>query len=441
MPWLRAGCNKSGVWGTELPGLRCIDAARQGNNFSMKYIILLGDGMADRPHAMLGGKTCLEAAKTPNLDQLATAGQVGMVHTVPDGFSPGSDVANLTVMGYDPRKYYTGRSPLEAASIGVELAPEDVAFRCNLVTLRITGGMTAGGGRRAVMEDFSAGHISSQEARALIEEVDGRLGTDRIRFYPGVSYRHLMVWKGGNDGIECTPPHDIQDKEIQDYLARGEGDETINRLMEASVDLLTAHPVNRKRLENGKRAANSIWLWGQGRRPSMPTFREKYGLEGAMISAVDLTKGIGIYAGFEVIDVPGATGWIDTNYVGKAEHALWALKTRDIVYVHVEAPDEAGHTGDLKNKMKAIEDFDEFIVGNIMHGMKQFDEYRILVLPDHPTPLELRTHSSEPVPFVLFDNRQERTGDPVHYDERIALRKDALIFKEGYQLMDYFLKK
>ncbi len=399
--------------------------------------------MADRPHDGLGGRTCLQAAKTPNLDQLATLGEVGMVHTIPEGFAPGSDVANLTVMGYDPRKYYTGRSPLEAASIGVELGPEDVAFRCNLVTLRIAGGkaLAGGSGRRVVMEDFSAGHISTEEARLLVEEIDSKLGSDRIRFYPGVSYRHLMVWKGGKDRIECTPPHDIQDKDIQDYLPRGEGDETINALMEASAEVLTAHPVNKTRLENGKRAANNIWLWGQGKRPQMPTFREKYGLEGAMISAVDLTKGLGIYAGFEVITVPGATGWLDTNYVGKAEHALWALKTKDIVYVHVEAPDEAGHTGDLKNKVKAIEDFDEFIVGNIMHGMKQFDEYRIMALPDHPTPIELRTHSSEPVPFVIYDNTRERRGEPVAYDERIAYRKEALVFKEGYTLMDHFLKK
>lgn len=398
--------------------------------------------MADRPHPQLGGKTCLQAANTPYLDQIATRGEVGMVHTIPEGYSPGSDVANLTVMGYDPRAYYTGRSPLEAASIGVELGPEDIAFRCNLVTLRVTGGKPEDGrkGRRAVMEDFSAGHISTQEARLLIEEIEAKLGNDSIRFYPGVSYRHLMVWKGGNDRIECTPPHDIQDKDIQDYLPRGEGDDVINELMEASVGLLSAHPVNRKRVEGSRRPVNSIWLWGQGRMPRMPTFREKYGLEGAMISAVDLTKGIGIYAGFEVINVPGATGWIDTNYVGKAEHALWALKNRDIVYIHVEAPDEAGHTGDLKNKLKAIEDFDEFIVGNIIHGMKQFDEYRILALPDHPTPLLTRTHSDEPVPFALYDSTRERTGDPISYDETIAARKDALVFKEGYRLMDYFLK-
>ncbi len=407
----------------------------------MKYIILLGDGMADRPHADLGGKTCLQAARTPNLDQLATLGQTGMVHTIPPGFPPGSDVANLTVMGYDPQKYYTGRSPLEAASIGVELVPEDVAFRCNLVTLRIMGGKSPGASRNAIMEDFSAGHISTREARLLIEEIDSKLGSDRFRFYPGVSYRHLMVWKSGKDRIECTPPHDIQDKSIQDYLPRGDGDDAINALMEESIDLLLAHPVNKTRQEAGKRIANSIWLWGQGRRPNMPTFREKYGLEGAMISAVDLTKGIGIYAGFEVIDVPGATGWIDTNYVGKAEHALWALKTKDIAYVHVEAPDEAGHTGDLKNKIRAIEDFDEFIVGNIIHGMKQFDEYRILALPDHPTPVEIRTHSNEPVPFVLYDNTREREGGPVLYDERLGESKEALIFKEGYTLMDYFLKK
>jgi 2,3-bisphosphoglycerate-independent phosphoglycerate mutase len=409
----------------------------------MKYIILLGDGMADRPIAELGGKTCLQAAKTPNLDQLASLGQVGMVHTVPDGFPPGSDVANLTVLGYDPRKYYSGRSPLEAASIGVELGPDDVAFRCNLVSLKVSGGKASvtRTRRRAIMEDFSAGHISTEEARQLIEEIDAKLGSNRIRFYPGVSYRHLMVWKGGKDKIECTPPHDIQDKDVTDYLPRGEGDETIVELMEASYDILTAHPVNKGRGESGKRQANSIWLWGQGRRPSMPTFKEKYGLEGAIISAVDLAKGIGIYAGFEVIAVPGATGWIDTNYVGKAEHALWALKTKDIVYLHVEAPDEAGHTGDLKNKIKAIEDFDEFIVGNIIHGMKQFDEYRIMVLPDHPTPIELRTHSNEPVPFIIYDSTKIRHGQQRSYDEQISKQKDALTVTEGHTLMDYFLKK
>jgi len=407
----------------------------------MKYIILLGDGMADRPRADLGGKTCLQAARTPNLDRLATLGQVGMVHTVPEGYAPGSDVANLSVLGYDPRKYYTGRSPLEAASMGVALGPDDVAFRCNLVTLKVSGGGATGANRRALMEDFSASHISTPEARTLIEEIDRALGSEHIRFYPGVSYRHLMVWKGGRERIECTPPHDIQDKDIQDYLPRGEGDDIINELMAASFDLLTNHPVNKARLENGKRAANSIWLWGQGKRPSMPTFREKYGIEGAVISAVDLTKGLGVYAGFDVISVPGATGWLDTNYVGKAEHALFALKTKDIVYLHVEAPDEAGHTGDVKNKIKAIEDFDEFIVGNIMHGMKQFDEYRILALPDHPTPLEIRTHSAEPVPFVLYDSRNKRKGGRVTYDEGIAGRKEALMFKEGYKLMDYFLRK
>ncbi len=399
--------------------------------------------MADRPHKDLNGKTCLMAAKTPNLDQLATLGTVGMVHTIPDGFPPGSDVANLSVMGYDPRKYYSGRSPLEAASIGVNLASDDVAYRCNFVTLRMMGAKAPvlSPGRMVILEDFSAGHISSEEARILIEEIDDKLGSDRIRFYPGVSYRHLMVWQGGKDKIECTPPHDIQDKNIQDYLPCGEGDDVIKSLMEESIELLQNHPINKKRQEAGKRIANSIWLWGQGRRPDMPTFKEKYGLEGAMISAVDLTKGIGIYAGFDVINVPGATGWIDTNYLGKAEHALWALKTKDIVYVHVEAPDEAGHAGDLKNKVKAIEDFDELLVGNIIHGMKQFDEYRILVLPDHPTPIEIRTHSNEAVPFILYDNKSERRGGHVPYDERIAERTDAQLFKEGHTLMDHFLKK
>jgi 2,3-bisphosphoglycerate-independent phosphoglycerate mutase len=413
-------------------------SASRGRN--MKYIILLGDGMADRPHAELNGRTCLQAASTPNLDRLATLGQVGMVHTIPEGFPPGSDVANLSVLGYDPRKHYTGRSPLEAASMGVELGPDDVAFRCNLVTLRNPGcGRESGVERgRAIMEDFSAGHISTQEARVLVEEIDARLGGERFRFHPGVSYRHLMVWRGGRDRIECTPPHDIQDRELRDYLPRGEGDETINRLMEEAMEILADHPVNKKRIEDGKRPANGIWLWGQGRRPKMPTFKERFGLEGAMISAVDLTKGIGIYAGFEVVNVPGATGWLDTNYVGKAEYALWALKTKDLAYVHVEAPDEAGHSGALRDKIKAIEDFDELVVGNIMHGMKQFDEYRILALPDHPTPIELRTHSSDPVPFVIYDNRHERAGGPVAYDEMIAGRKDALVFTDGISLMERF---
>jgi len=409
----------------------------------MKYIIIIGDGMADRPLKELGGKTCLQSAKTVNLDQLATLGEVGVAHTVPEGFQPGSDVANLTLMGYDPRKYYTGRSPLEAASMGVDLGPDDVAFRCNLVTLKVSGGKAhdPAGKRRALMEDFSAGHISSEESRMLIEEIENKLGTKTLQFFPGVSYRHLMVWRGGKDAMECTPPHDIQDKEVQDYLPRGDGDEVINELMEASYEVLVNHPVNKNRIEGGKRPANSIWLWGQGRRPSMPTFREKYGLEGAVISAVDLTKGIGVYAGFEVIKVPGVTGWIDTNYVGKAEHALFALKTKDIVYLHVEAPDEAGHTGDVKNKIKAIEDFDELIVGNIVHGMKQFDAYRILVMPDHPTPLSLRTHSADPVPFVLYDSTRERKGPAVSYDESILERKNVRTFREGHKLMDHFLKK
>lgn len=407
----------------------------------MKYIILVGDGMADRPIPALDGKTCLQAAHTPNMDLLASLGETGIVHTVPDGFSPGSDVANLSVLGYDPRKYYTGRSPLEAASMGVELGESDVAFRCNLVTLRVTAGGSSGRGRRAVMEDFSAGHISTEEARSLIEEIDAKLGKESIRFYPGVSYRHLMVWKNGREKVECTPPHDIQDKDISDYLPRGDGDGILNELMEASYDILSTHPVNKARVEKSKRPANSIWLWGQGKRPSMPTFRQKYGLEGAVISAVDLTKGLGVCAGFEVINVPGATGWIDTNYVGKAEQALWALRSKDIVYLHVEAPDEAGHTGDIKNKIRAIEDFDEFVVGNIIHGMKQFDEYRILVLPDHPTPIEIRTHSSEPVPFIIYDNRREHKGRRVSFDETIAQSRNTAVFKEGYRLMDYFLEK
>lgn len=402
----------------------------------MKYVVIIGDGMADMPLAELGGKTPLQKARTPNMDKLAREGQPGKVRTVPEGMHPGSDVANLSILGYDPRGYYSGRAPLEAASIGIELGPDDVAYRCNLVTLKFNREKT-----RAIMEDYSSGHITTEEARELIMEVDRSLGSEKIKFYPGTSYRHLMVWSDGSADIECVPPHDILGKDIMDYLPVGPDEQVIRNIMEDSVGILDRHPVNLERTKEGKNPGNSVWLWGQGRRPKMPTFYEKYAIKGALVSAVDLTKGLGIYAGFEILKVPGTTGWLDTNYKGKAAATIDALKRVDFVYLHVESPDEAGHSGSYQNKIKAIEDFDEFVVGNVMKDMKAFDQYRILLLPDHPTPIALRTHTVDPVPFVLFDSRVKRENKDIAYDESLTERNDILVFEEGHKLMDYFIKE
>lgn len=403
----------------------------------MKYIVLIGDGMADRPIDELGGLTPLKKASTPNMDKIAQKGIIGKVRTIPEGMHPGSDVANLSILGYDPVKYYTGRAPLEAASIGVKLNENDVAYRCNLVTLKFDKNKT-----HAVMDDYSSGHITTEEARELIKDIKAGLESEDITFYPGVSYRHLMVWKNGSLNIECVPPHDILEREITDYLPVGQKDAVLRELMRKSVDILAGHSVNKERLKNGKKPANSIWLWGQGKKPKMPTYKEKYGLKGALISAVDLTKGLGIYAGFEILRVPGVTGWLDTNYSGKAEYALNALKHVDFVYLHVEAPDEAGHSGNYKDKIKAIEDFDSLVVGPVMDGLKErFKEYRVMFLPDHATPIKVRTHTDEPVPFVIYDSRDEKKNKGIAYDEFITERKDIVVVNEGYKLMDYFIKE
>ena len=391
--------------------------------------------MADRPLAELGGKTPLQHARTPNMDMLANIGILGKVRTVPEDMHPGSDVANLSILGYDPAVYYSGRAPLEAASIGVELGDDDVAFRCNLVTLQFSMDRT-----RAVLEDYSSGHISTEEASELIQEIDRRLGRDTVAFYPGISYRHLMVWTGGTADVECVPPHDIQGRDIADYLPVGKGDNVLRKIMMDSVPILEGHTVNQRRIKSGKNPGNSVWFWGQGKRPRMPKFRDKYGIRGALVSAVDLTKGLGIYAGFEILEVPGITGYLDTNYQGKTDAALAALQDVDFVYLHVEAPDEAGHSGNVQDKVRAIEDFDRFIVGGIMKGMKRFPEYRILLLPDHATPIAIRTHSSEPVPFVIFDSREQIRNAVTAYDEKITELDDIRNFEEGYRLMDYFIK-
>lgn len=401
----------------------------------MKYIVLVGDGMGDRPLPELGGKTPLQYAHTPNMDRLASIGILGRVRTVPEGMHPGSDVANLSILGYDPAKYYSGRAPLEAASIGVELGADDVAFRCNLVTLKFSMDRTS-----AVMEDYSSGHISTGEAAELIREINRKLGRDNITFYPGVSYRHLMVWRGGSADVECIPPHDILGKDIADYLPVGNGDDLLKKIMKDSVAVLEGHAINQKRVKNGRNPGNCVWFWGQGRKPQMPTFRDKYGITGALVSAVDLTKGLGINAGFEILQVPGITGYLDTNYRGKTDATIEALQSVDFAYLHVEAPDEAGHSGNVQDKVRAIEDFDRFIVGGVMEDMKRFPEYRILLLPDHATPLAIRTHSSEPVPFVIYDSRGQRSNAVTAYDERITEADGIKVFEEGYRLMDYFIK-
>ena len=377
----------------------------------MKYAVLIGDGMADFPIDEFGGKTVLQKANTPNMDYITKNGRAGLARTVPDGMPPGSDVANMSILGYDPKKYYSGRAPLEAASMGVPLEDGDVAFRCNLIT--ITDGIIA---------DYSAGHITSEEAKTLIEAVDSRIGTEKIRFYPGLSYRHLMV-ASGDVGIdaECTPPHDVIGEAKSEYMPKGKDSELLCELTDASRTILEKHPVNSERVKAGKNPANYIWLWGQGYAPSFTGFEELYGLTGSIISAVDLLKGIGIYAGLDVIDVPGATGYLDTNYSGKAEYALESLKDHDFVFVHVEAPDEAGHMGDVDAKIQAIEDFDKLVVGRILEYARESDEdFTILVLPDHPTPISLKTHTSDPVPFAIYSTADKDPDGAAAFDEGSA---------------------
>ncbi len=400
----------------------------------MKYVVIVGDGMAGRPLGQLGGRTTLQAARTENMDALVSQGWVGTARMVPPGFPPGSDVANLSIFGYDPAEFYTGRAPLEAGSLGIAMGPGDVVFRCNLVTLDNADPLEG-----AAMNDYSAGHISSEEAAELIDAVGEAFGKGGLRFFPGTSYRHLLLWPDGPAEADCTPPHDIIGRPVAEYLPRGDRADVLRKLMNDSVALLKDHPVNRRRRERGLNEASSIWLWGQGKKPLIKPFEEVFGLRGAVISAVDLTKGIGVFAGFDVIDVPGATGWIDTNYEGKAQATLSALDRVDLVYLHVEAPDEAGHSGSVENKIRAIEDFDRKIVGPVWEGLQRFDRYRVMVLPDHPTPIEIRTHSDEPVPFVIADSSRSTGLVGGRYDESIGGREGALVFNRGHELMECFV--
>ncbi len=397
-----------------------------------KYIIVVPDGMADHPIEILGKKTPLEVSHHPNLNYLANHGITGLVKTIPDGFPPGSDIGNLSIMGYNPKEHFSGRAPLEAANQNIFLKDDEVAFRCNLVTLQDD-----------TMADYSAGHISTQEATILIEAINKAFKSDHIKFYPGKSYRHTMVVKSDKVSqllkIKCTPPHDILEKKIESYWPQGKESNFLIDLMMKSRDVLLDHSINKVRVDLKENPATMIWLWGQGNRPNLPSFQSRYGIKGAMISAVDLVNGIGRLAGLEIVSVPGITGYYDTNYLAKAEYAINALKKNDFVYIHIEAPDEAGHNGDIKNKIAAIERIDQDIIGTILKHYNLKDDFRLLVLPDHPTPVELRCHVDDPVCFVMMGKGIASDGS-TQYDEASSMKR-GIKFNSGEQLMDYFLRK
>lgn len=401
----------------------------------MKYVVLLCDGMADLPREDLTGKTPMGTAKKPNMDKLAKVSEVGLVKTVIDSLKPGSDVANLSVLGYDPSVYYSGRSPLEAGSIGIDMKPTDVSFRCNLVTLSEEENY-----EDKTILDYCAGDISSEEAAELIAFIQEKMGDEEFSFYSGVSYRHCLIWDNGTlDVGTLTPPHDITGRKITDYLGVNKNGEKLLDMMKRSYDLLKDHPVNKKRVEKGLRPANSIWLWGEGVRKDLMSFEEKYGLKGAMISAVDLLKGIGKFTGMKVIDVPGATGYIDTNFGGKAQAAIDTLKSEsDFVYIHVEAPDECGHRFEIENKVKSIELIDGLILEPILKAFEG-EEIKILICPDHPTPLALKTHTNAPVPYLIYDSRKTEKGVDKFCEE--SAEQTGNFIGVGHTLMEKFLSK
>ncbi len=397
----------------------------------MKYILIVPDGMADLPIEELGGKTPLQVARTTNMDYLAQNGMTGLVQTIPDNMNPGSDIGNLALLGYDPSKNYSGRAPLEAANLGIELTAQEIAFRCNLITVADDK-----------MFDYSAGHISTPEAEKLILTINEKLGRENIRFYAGKSYRHLLVMK--IDPIEdylkikTIPPHDILGKDLKDYLPQGKGQEILLDLMQRSQQILKNHEINQVRIDLKENPANMIWLWGQGIQPELPTFQEKYGLQGAIISAVDLVNGIGRLIGLEIVQVPNITGYYDTNYQGKADYALKALKKNDFVYIHIEAPDEAGHNGDLKAKIECIEKIDQYIVGTIINYFDKNDDVRILLVPDHPTPVKLRTHTRDPVCYVMQGKGIPKDGS-TEYNEH-SVQDNHRKFSSGKELVDFFIR-
>lgn len=401
----------------------------------MKYIVVLGDGMADWKIETLGNKTCLEAANTVNLNKLAPLSEVGLCKTVPDGMKPGSDVANMSVLGFDPHRFYTGRSPLEAVSMGIKLSDTDVTLRCNLVTLSDEENY-----EDRTMVDYSAGEISTAEAAELINFLKKSLDDERFTLYAGISYRHCLVVKNGVTGHDLTPPHDISDKKITAYLPKGELGGVYLEMMKRSAELLADHPINKKRVAEGKRPANSIWLWGEGTKPALSPFEEEHATKGGIISAVDLVKGIGMLAEMRVIEVAGATGNYDTDFKGKAEAAADALiGGLDFVYIHMEAPDECGHHGDVEHKIYSIEQIDGVVIPTLINRLESADEkYAILVTPDHPTPCACKTHVSEPVPYLIYSNAKNLGSGAKRYTEDEA-KKTGLYVADGYKLIERLL--
>ena len=402
----------------------------------MKYLVMLCDGMADKPFEALGNKTPMELAKKPTMDALCKKGEIGLVKTVQDGMKPGSDVANLAVLGYDAKKYYSGRSPLEAASIGINLSDTDVTFRCNLVTLSDEENYAD-----KTMVDYCADDISSAEAKILVEYVQEKLGTDIYTYYPGVSYRHCLVWKDGTlSELSFTAPHDITGRPIKEYLPQGKNTVALFDMMVKSYELLKDHPVNLERIARGKRPANSIWLWGEGTKPALDSFYSKFNKKGSVISAVDLLKGIAICAQMNSVDVDGATGYIDTNFEGKCLAAIEEFKNgQDLVYIHVEAPDECGHRGEAENKVKSLELIDEKILAPVVEFLRTYDDFAVLVCPDHPTPLCIKTHSSDPVPYLIYRSNDEKNGADV-FTEQTA-KDSGNYIEEGYTIMEHLLSK
>ena len=399
----------------------------------MKYVVILTDGVADTPVSELDNKTPLEYANKPNIDALAKISEIGMVTTVPEGYSPGSDVANLAVFGYDPQKYYTGRSPLEAESIGIPLKLSDTTFRANVVTLSDEENYAD-----KTMVDYSSDEISTEEAHELISAVNDALSTDEIEFFGGTSYRHIMVWHEKENDFSLTPPHDISGRVVGEYLP---ADETIRSIMEKSYNVLKDHPVNLGRIKRGLHPANSLWIWGNGTKPDLSLYKDKFGINGTVISAVDLIKGIGRCAGLNVVEIEGATGTVHTNFDGKASAAIDALKSEsDFVYIHLEAPDEAGHRHEIDNKVKSIELIDEKILKPVLDYLKSSGEdFRILIMPDHPTPLAIMTHTSDPVPYMLYKSNEEKSTG-ITFTEKNA-ESTGIFIEKGYTIADKLFEK
>lgn len=403
----------------------------------MKYVVVLCDGMADYPVPALQGKTPMMCANKPNIDSLAQKAEVGLVRTVAKGLKPGSDVANMSVLGFDPKKYYTGRSPLEAASIGVDLKDTDVTLRTNLVTLSSEPNYAD-----KTMVDYCAGDISTAEAAEIMKDVEAHFGNEKFKFYAGVSYRHCLVWANGTTDLgDMTPPHDISGRVVGEYLSKSENAKELIKMMEESYTFLTEHPVNKKRVAEGKRPANSIWLWGEGKKPMLPSFYETYGKKGAVISAVDLLKGIAKCADMEAPAVEGATGYIDTNFEGKAHAAVDALNNGcDFAYIHLEAPDECGHRNEPENKVKAIEMIDARVLPIVLDGLREIgDDYKIMILPDHPTPIVTQTHASDPVPYLIYHKANEKQGVESINEE--SAKNTGVFLENGPDIMRKFLEE